>query len=379
MFCCYLAVAMATESLSENLAALSCVPGVGRRTLARIFYSRKKHRWHWSEFWVLRPAIIEKIPIDEKIVLAIKNWQREYIIGDFYVSLQQKGIRVVAIGSEEYPQLLAQSEYPPVILFAQGAALDPCPRLPIAVVGTRQITSYGRFVTSALTKQLCQSGATIISGCMYGVDTVAHETALEEKAHTIAVLGFGFDHVYQVSQAPVLQAILAGGGTILSEYAPQTRPVKGNFIARNSIVAGLSAAVLVTEAAQKSGSHTTAQFALESGRSVCAVPGPIYSPYSEGTKWLINEGAVLVTSAADILTELGVDGSGITAGLAPSLPELTSPLEQAIIAALQTGPQQSEEVFARLTCSFAEFQACLTKLELDNYLERMGEQLSICY
>jgi len=370
---------MTTESVAENLVALSAVPGIGRRTLARIYYHRRKHRWFWADFWVLKVSIIEKIPLAEKVVLAIQNWKREHEIGDFYAVLQKKNIRVITIGSKEYPQLLAQSEYPPVLLFAKGAVLDPCPQLPIAVVGTRQVTSYGRAVTTEITKQLCQVGATIVSGCMYGVDTVAHQAALAEKARTIAVLGFGFDHVYPAEQLPVFDAILASGGTILSEYVPDTGPKKGNFIARNSIVAGMSRAVVVTEAAKRSGSHTTAQFALESGRSVCAVPGPIYSPYSEGTKWLVNEGAVLVTSADDILSELGIDSTGAGVGSRSTKPELQEPLEQEIIAILQTGPQRSEALFERLSCSFAEYQACLTKLELSGYLERNGEQIAICY
>lgn len=370
---------MATESLEANLVALSAVPGIGRKTLARIYYHRRKHRWRWADFWVCKGAIIEKIPLAEKIVLAIQKWKKEHNIPDFYSNLQKNHIRVIVIGSKEYPQLLAQSEYPPVLLFAKGAALDPCPQLPIAVVGTRQVTSYGRAVTTEITKQLCQVGATIISGCMYGVDTVAHQAALAAKARTIAVLGFGFDHVYPIEQEPVLDAILAGGGTIISEYVPATRPTKGNFIARNSIVAGMSRAVVVTEAAKRSGSHTTAQFALESGRSVCAVPGPIYSKYSEGTKWLVNEGAVLTTSAEDILTELGIDGSGMQEDFLSGKVAVTEPLEQAMIAILQTGPQRSESLFERLACSFAAYQACLTKLELGGYLERNGEQITICY
>ena len=375
----YLDVYMTSESLEPNLVALCAVPGVGRKTLARIYYHRRKHLWRWSDFWVLQNALMEKIPLQEKITIAIQKWKREHDIIDFYEKILRDNIRVIVIGSKEYPQLLAQSEYPPVLLFAKGAALDPCPLLPIAVVGTRQVTSYGRAVTTEITKQLCKVGATIVSGCMYGVDTVAHQAALAEQAPTVAVLGFGFSHMYPVEQESVLEAILVGGGTAISEYVPDTRPTKGTFVARNSIVAGMSRAVVVTEAAMQSGSHTTAQFALESGRSVCAVPGPIYSQYSEGTKWLVNEGAVLVSSAADILSELGVAESAGAIGLSSGQPPVSEPLEQEMIAHLQTGPQRSEELFAQLSCSFAEYQACLTKLELGGYIQRVGEQIHICY
>jgi len=370
---------MDSELLLANLAALTAVPGVGRRTLARIFYSRKKYQWSWKQFWVCNTEIVKKIPVSEKLVLAIQNWKKDHNILDFYTALEEKNIRVIIIGSKEYPPLLAQSDRPPVLLFVKGASLDRLARLPIAVVGTRQVTSYGRSVTTQITAQLCRAGASIISGCMYGVDTVAHQAALAAHSPTVAVLGFGFDHVYPVTQQPVLDAIIAAGGSIISEYPPDTRPTKGNFIARNSIVAGMSRAVLVTEAAQRSGSHTTAQFALESGRSVCAVPGPIYSQYSEGTKWLINEGAVLVSSAEDVLQELGIGTVQGKTAVPQEKPAPSDPLERKILAVLQTGAQLSEELFSRLDCTFAEYQVCLMRLELGNYLERSGEVVRICY
>ncbi|PIR60080.1 MAG: DNA-protecting protein DprA [Candidatus Pacebacteria bacterium CG10_big_fil_rev_8_21_14_0_10_44_54] len=370
---------MHTESIAANLVALTLVPGVGRSTLAKIFYSQKKHGWSWSDFWVAEPSLQQKIPISEKLFIAIQKTKKEQEIYGFLEKLKEKSIRVIVIGSSQYPQLLAQSERPPVLLFAKGAPLNSCPLLPVAVVGTRRVTSYGCSVTTEITKQLCQAGATIVSGCMYGVDTVAHLAALAANAHTVAVLGFGFDYMYPASQDAIVDQILTKGGTIISEYPPATRPTKGNFIARNSIVAGMSLAVVVTEAAKRSGSHTTAQFALESGRSVCAVPGPIQSPYSEGTKWLINEGAVLVSSANDILTELGMEATGENLPASTKSEGPVGKLEQKIIAVLQTGPQQNEDLFAQLSCSFAAYQACLTKLELGGYIDRKGEKVSICY
>ncbi len=202
------------------------------------------------------------------------------------------------------PQLLSQIPDPPTHLSIRGSWPDESlPR--IAVVGTRHITPYGRMVTQRFTRELVQAGFVIVSGFMYGVDAVAHQTAIDSGGQTIAVLGYGLDApFFPSSHAPLAQAIISHGGCLVSEYAAKQRAIPENFPRRNRIVSGLSLGVLVTEAGVKSGSLITARLAVEQGREVFAVPGPIDSPYSEGTKELVNLGAKLVSTIRDIVDEL---------------------------------------------------------------------------
>lgn len=202
--------------------------------------------------------------------------------------------------------LLSQIPDPPTHLHIRGTLPDQT--LPtIAVVGTRHITPYGRKVTRDLTSALVRVGFVIVSGFMYGVDAVAHETTIEAGGKTIAVLGYGLDApYYPASHARLADRILASGGCLVSEYAATEPARPENFPRRNRIVSGLSLGVLVTEAAKKSGSLITARLAGEQGREVFAVPGPIGSRYSEGTKELVNLGAKLVTRVEDILEDIPV-------------------------------------------------------------------------
>ena len=192
---------------------------------------------------------------------------------------------------------------PPSALFVKGKL--PPQSLPlIAVVGTRKVTDYGREVTTLLTKQLVAAGFGIVSGFMYGVDAIAHQTAIEAGGITIGVLGFGFDHMFPKSHIRLANEVLNHNGCLLTEFPSWQPPLPQNFPLRNRIVSGMSVGVLVTEAASKSGSLITARLAAEQGREVFAVPGPITSEFCNGTKNLINLGAKLVTNVDDILEEL---------------------------------------------------------------------------
>ncbi|KKQ08100.1 MAG: protecting protein DprA protein, partial [Candidatus Pacebacteria bacterium GW2011_GWF1_36_5] len=150
-------------------------------------------------------------------------------------------------------------------------------------------------------------GRVVVSGFMYGVDLAAAQIALKNGGQTIAVLGFGFDHCFPSSQKKIMQEFLERGAIFLSEFAPETLAKASNFVTRNRIVAGLSKATLVIEAAKRSGSHITANYANDYGRIVMAVPGPITNPFSEGTKVLISQGATLVNNASDVLKGIADD------------------------------------------------------------------------
>ncbi|HKY74275.1 MAG TPA: DNA-processing protein DprA [Patescibacteria group bacterium] len=203
--------------------------------------------------------------------------------------------------SETYPSLLHTIPDFPELIYHQGVPLLSSDRV-IAVVGTRNMTAYGAMVTRTLTKGLVERGWAILSGLAFGVDAESHTTALRCGGKTAAVLPGGLLCIAPHTHTQLAQRILNSGGVLYSEYEPNVEPRKHHFFARNRLIAGMSAAVLVTEAGSRSGTSITVSRAAEYGRPVFAVPGPITNPYSEGTKAFINMGATLVTSAEDLLT-----------------------------------------------------------------------------
>lgn len=292
---------------SKSLALLLACDGVGHVTARHILTAVRLAALSWEEFWVASEATLEKVGLQERTINSVKKIVKEYTIDAYSEHLLSKGIRVVTECQAEYPQLLREIEQPPIVLFAKGKTMVwGVGSVPIAVVGARHMTAYGKMATEKITYELVTLGASIISGCMYGVDTCAHTTALSEGGATVGILGYGFDFVYPRSHAGILADFLNRGICLMTPFALNVRPNKGNFPARNAIVAGMSAAVVVTEASEKSGTHITAACAAEYGRPVCAVPGPINNPYCRGTKWLINQGAVLIGSGDEVYESLGI-------------------------------------------------------------------------
>lgn len=304
---------MNTEEI-KSLAFLSSVAGVGQQTLWKI--KRGLHTLQtkkttentpeqtWGQFWVLGRAFWKELGVSENKIESIEKRLNEQTIENYFFWLEKQKIRVFNAASAEYPPLLTQIENSPIILFAKGARLDWSTGPPVAVVGTRHITEYGKKVTEKITSELVLQGCQIVSGCMYGVDICAHRAALEWEGQTVGVLGYGFNHVYPKSYRKTFEEFLERGMTFVTPFSPEVQPTKGNFPARNAIVAGMSQAVVVTEAAEKSGTLITAGYAAEFGRPVFAVPGSIFSPYSQGVKQLINEGATLVSSGEEVLENI---------------------------------------------------------------------------
>ena len=217
--------------------------------------------------------------------------------------LNKLSIWTLFFDDKHYPPLLKNIYNPPPILFGKGKKeflLKDC----IAIVGSRKASSYGVRVARQLAKELSEAGFVIVSGLALGIDTAAHKGALDAGGITIAVKGCGLDVNYPVRNMALLKQI-EEEGTVISEFFPGVPPEPGNFPSRNRIISGLSKAVIVVEAGQKSGSIITAKLALEQGKEVMAVPGSIYSQMSKGCHELIKQGAILVESATDVLNALG--------------------------------------------------------------------------
>lgn len=213
-------------------------------------------------------------------------------------------IKEINFSSDKYPKQLREIYNPPKRIYAIGN-IEILNKVGIAIVGSRKATEYGKKVAFRLSKDLSERDIVTISGLAKGIDSHAHIGSLNvQNGKTIAVLGSGIKVIYPKENIELARQIVRKGGCIISEYPPDDTPNKSNFPERNRIISGLSKGVVIVEASEKSGALITADFALEQGREVFAVPGNIYSTTSVGTNKLIQQGAKLVMAVEDILSEI---------------------------------------------------------------------------
>lgn len=292
-------------SQKQIWTALIAVDGIGPSTFFALQNQLKKKRISWQQFWDRPSLILGKNCKQKKILKSIQKFKKEHSLFSYWRRLQEQQVRVVCLGEKDYPALLAQIDQPPPVLFYQGS-LQLCQKLPIAVVGTRRMTSYGQMAANKFGQELATHQATVVSGFMYGVDVTAQQAAVQAEGKTVGVLAFGFDNMAPQRHQPIYTDFLAKGNCFVSEYAPHVRPNKGTFRQRNRLVAGLSLGVVVIEAAVKSGTQVTVNYALDFGRDVFAVPGSINNPYTAGTRMMLNKGAMLVISGKEVLDNLSL-------------------------------------------------------------------------
>lgn len=322
--------------------------------------------------WEADPKEMLQIGIPRNIVELLVETRKKLDPEKYLESIKKAEVKWVTIFDENYPKILKEIYDPPIILYYKGEIL-PADERAIAVVGTRKISGYGKLVTEKLTKELVESEITIISGLARGVDTQAHKTAIETGGRTLAVLGGGLKHVFPPENVSLADKIAYGFGAVLSEFPPDHPSLPGNFPARNRIIAGLSRAVLVTEAAEDSGSLITARLALEQGKDIFAIPGPITSDLSKGPLNLIKQGAKLVASGEEILEELGWDkdeGRKIK-GEGEKGIELTEE-EKKVLESLQNENKHIDEMCKELNFSAAIVSASLVKMEIQGLVKNLG-------
>jgi DNA processing protein len=302
-----------------------------------------------------------------KKIKSFSNWQK---IDDLTNQCEKKQIKILTINDESYPQLLKEIYDPPVVLFCKGILLSQ-DNFGLAVVGSRQLSDYGKRVTEKFAFELASCGITIVSGLARGIDSVAHISALSAQGRTIAVLGSGILKIYPPENKKLSEQIIQRGA-ILSEFYPETPPKRENFPKRNRIISGMTIGTLVTEATTNSGALITAKLALEQGREVFAVPGNITSKNSEGTNFLIKNGAKLVQKIEDILEEIQP--------FIPSLKESYISLESTIkvdlndeenaIFSLLDKPLNLEEIVLKTGFGISRILEILLKLEINGLISR---------
>ncbi len=268
-------------------------------------------------------------------------------------------IRRLRRGERGFPTLLSQIPDPPGLLWLRGDADAELLSEPaVAIVGARACSGYGRAVARMLATDAAAAGVVVVSGLARGIDGEAHRGAVAAGGRTVAVLGCGVDRDYPAAHAELARSIVEKGGLVVSEYEPGVEPAPWRFPARNRIIAGLALATVVVEARERSGALITADFALEDGREVLAVPGEITSSLSTGTNALLRLGATPVTCAADVLEAIGVEGPTPE----PHVPD--DPAGVAVFEALASGAGTLDELARATALPVGEVAAALALLEL---------------
>jgi len=277
--------------------------------------------------------------------------------------IKNVGIDIITIDSKDYPEILRHIPYPPPLLFTKGELIKNF-SMAVAIVGTRRATSSGKAIAEELAEGLSRCGLAIVSGLARGIDSAAHRGALRGAGGTIAVLGSGLDVVYPPENKRLQEEILKHG-SLVTEYPLGVFPAPQNFPARNRIISGLCRGVIVVEAPEKSGALITADFALEQGREVFAVPGNIKSPVSKGVHKLLKAGACLVESVEDILFALGIEEVKFDDA---SQPAQLSSEERAILKTLEAGPRHIDEIIRESALSASKITSLLTILEAEGFI-----------
>lgn len=293
---------------------------------------------------------------------AAKDYERTY---------KTKG-RIVFKGHEGYPQPLLDIKEPPLALYIRGP-LDIDGSVPVAIVGTRKITPYGKRAATQLAQDLVSSGVTLVSGLARGVDSIVHAAAVRADKPTWALIGTGIGRIYPAENRELALGILDKGGAIISELPYDAPPLAPHFPRRNRLISGLSKLVVVVEGEEKSGALITAKMALEQGLDVFAVPGPIDSPQSRGTNKLIREGAAMALDARDIIDALplnlktGLSTKRLYSEEHHKIQELT-PQESAVLEIIAEGSKPIDDIALALKADIAEVSGILFMMEVNNLI-----------
>jgi DNA processing protein len=357
--------------------ALNSVNGLGPVRIAKLL-----EHFRTPEAILNEPAdrLCQQAAIPRDAALQLKNPSLFENAQKQLDAAKQSGVQILTLASPAYPSLLKEIFAPPPVLFVKGD-LTVFDRHAFAIVGTRKPTLYGKSAAAHITAELVQAGIVIVSGLALGIDTVAHQTCLDKGGQTIAVLGCGIDTIYPSSNRMLAEKICAQG-ILVSEFPVGTSPEPFNFPRRNRILSGLSAGVLVAEAGEKSGALITANYALQQGREVFAIPGPIFSDKSIGTFNLLKSGAIPARGGQDIIDI--IQNIRATKLLTPPQP-LSSSLsdnlfnedERTILSLLSEMPVRLDQLTESAKFGVPQLYDILLALELKGAIKQVAGQAFI--
>ncbi len=347
------------------------VKGIGQAKVRALLdhFGDLQSAWNAS-----RDALVEA-GLDRRALESLEAAREGIDLDRVMAELEQAGINTLCWDDADYPRRLREIDNPPPLLYLRGSLADS-DDWAVAIVGTRRATSYGKEVARELASALASAGVTIISGLARGIDAIAHVAALESGGRTIAVLGSGLDKLYPPEHAALAEKITANeaSGALISDYALGTPPEAANFPPRNRIISGLSLGVIVVEAGEDSGALITAEFAMDQGREVFAVPGNIFSRSSRGPNKLIQQGAKIVLNAEDVLEELNLKMAARHAEARAQLPlfDGADETERKLLAHLSAEPLHADELSVLTTLPIATVSSALAMMELKGMARQVG-------
>jgi DNA processing protein len=348
--------------------ALGLIPEVGAATFQRLVNGLG------SAKAVLMASVeaLEQVPgVSGEAARAVAGFAwREALDRELRI-IETRGLRLLRFSEEEYPEPLAAIYAPPPLLYLRGT-IRPQDRVAVAVVGSRKATSYGIAMAERISAELAQRGVTIVSGMARGIDAAAHRGALEVGGRTIAVLGCGLGVTYPPEHAELSDRIAANGG-VLSEFPVFAPPKPDHFPRRNRIISGLTLGVLVVEAGTESGALITANYAVEQGREVFAVPGQVTARSSRGCHQLIKAGAKLTEDWEDVWEEIEPQvGPPSQVGFRRAAAVPTLEQEEALIVdALESGPLQIDDLIGQTRVPAGQMASLLLSLMLKGVIEEL--------
>jgi DNA processing protein len=321
-----------------------------------------------SQAWNASENDIKSAGLSDKIVKALIEARKEINLDEEYDRIIQNGIKITTINDPDYPKRLKMIEYPPPVLFIKGEIREE-DDYAVAVVGTRHITSYGRQVTEDLTRFLALNHVTVVSGLARGIDSIAHKAALNAGGRTLAVLGSGVDIIYPPEHLMLADSVMQNGA-LISDYYPGTPPEGNNFPPRNRIISGLSLASIIVDAGEKSGALITAEFAINQGRDVFAVPGSFYAPGSKGTNRLIRDGAFPLIDFEELLNALNLEKIPEYRYARKVIPE--NDIELLLMETLKAEPLHIDEIKAKLDLPMEKISAALLLMTIKGLVKETG-------
>lgn len=362
------------NNLTKNLLMLNCVFGPNNRLIEEIDdyidLSEIENPKH------LLDGLMDSGIIDEKKTAGLSKFIDQERFDFFKTYIETENIGVCTVYDNTYPERLRSIDDKPYVLYYKGS-LEPLEQgRNLSVVGSRKASAYGKWVAESFVSELCDQGFNIVSGMAYGIDSIAHQTAIKCNQYTVAVLGSGIDVIYPKKNKSLYHDI-SKKGSIISEFAPGFQPLHFNFPYRNRIISGLSDGILVIEASEKSGTLITATYGFEQNKEVFAIPGNIDSINARGTNRLIREGAKITTCVQDIMEEFYLNWQPFEESDKQSI--AYNDIQVDIIDALKQGEKSILEIFESTGYSIADLNSNLTVLELKGIVNQgNGKQFRLC-
>ncbi|MCK4726129.1 MAG: DNA-processing protein DprA, partial [Anaerolineales bacterium] len=318
--------------------------------------------------WNASPADLRETGLPAKIIETFLGKRSDTVLDQLWEKILNQNITVLTWDDETYPRRLKEINQPPPVIYVRGS-LKIEDEWSIAVVGTRRVSPYGRQAAEEIASGLARNGLTVVSGLARGIDAIAHQTALKSGGRTIGVLGCGVDRIYPPEHRRLASQMIEQGA-VISDYPLGTPPEGVNFPPRNRIISGLSMAVAIIEAGERSGALITASFAADQGRDVFALPGSIFSPQSAGTNRLIDTGAFPLLSIQSILDVLNLALVHEKQTASRVLP--ANEIEASLLEVLSHDPQHVDEIRNRSDLPIQKVTASLTLMELKGLVRQVG-------